>query len=249
MVSNKVRYNNFPPSQREVLQTLTFTQQGITSMNSDGYLAKRALEDGLPQVLNRYGLVVKFIRSTLQEDIDYGKIPGCGDKPTLLLPGAQKLAQLFRLSVRVTLDKEEEDWTGKEHNNEPFFAYRHRCEVYDQHNNIVATGYGSCNSWEKKYRWREAKRRCPRCSAEAIRKSKDVGGGYYCWGKIGGCGAKFEESDPAITSQKNGLVPNPEIFDSINTLLKMSAKRAYVCGILYAAGISEFFSQDLSTLR
>ena len=204
--------------------------------------------DGLPVVLERYGMVVQFIRSALQPGIDYGVIPGCGDKPTLLLPGSQKIAALFRFGTRLHLDKETEDWTGADHKGEPFFAYRHRCEVFDQHGQLVATGYGSCNSWEKKYRWRETKRRCPRCGSEAIRKSNRPSEGFYCWAKIGGCGAKFAENDPAITGQQVGLEPNPEIFDQVNTLLKMSAKRAYVCGILYAAGIAEFFGQDLEDM-
>jgi len=205
-------------------------------------------QDGLAIVLQRYGIIVQFVRSALQPSIDYGVIPGCGDKPTLLLPGAQKIAALFRFGTRLHLDKEIEDWTGADHKDEPFFAYRHRCEVFDHHGQLVATGYGSCNSWEKKYRWRESKRRCPRCESEAIRKGKNPGDGWYCWGKIGGCGAKFREDDPAIALQQVGLVPNPEIWDLTNTLLKMSAKRAYVGGILYAAGVSEFFTSDLEDM-
>lgn len=211
-------------------------------------LTRIASQDGLPLVLERYAMVVSFIRSALQPGIDFGVIPGCGDRPTLLLPGAQKIAALFRYATRLHLDKELEDWTGIDHNSEPFFMYRHLCEVFDTHGQLVATGYGSCNSWEKKYRFRESKRRCPRCQSEAIRKGKNAGEGYYCWSKVGGCGAKFGENDPAIASQKVGLEPNSEIADSVNTLLKMSQKRAYVCGILYAAGISEFFSQDIEDM-
>jgi len=216
--------------------------------SQNGHLTRYVPQDGLPIVLERYAMVVQFIRSALQHGIDFGVIPGCGDRPTLLLPGAQKIASLFRFATRLHLDKEVEDWTGGDHNGEPFFMYRHRCEVFSQDGLLVATGFGSCNSWEKKYRWRESKRRCPRCEGEAIRKSSRPGEGFYCWSKIGGCGAKFAENDPAIASQRVGLEPNPEIFDSSNTLLKMSAKRAYVCGILYAAGIAEFFSQDLEDL-
>ena len=216
--------------------------------NNDGQLTRQNAQDGLPLVLERYAMVVQFIRSALQPGIDFGVIPGCGDRPTLLLPGAQKIAALFRFGTRLHLDKEIEDWTGNDHNSEPFFMYRHICEVFDTHGQLAATEYGSCNSWEKKFRWRESKRKCPKCQSEAIRKGKNPGENFYCWGKIGGCGAKFGENDPAIASQRVGLEPNPEIFDQTNTLLKMSQKRAYVCGILYAAGISEFFTSDLEDL-
>lgn len=208
------------------------------------HLTRHTHHNGLPLVLERYAMVVSFIRSALQPGIDFGVIPGCGDRPTLLLPGAQKIAALFRYGTKLSLDKEIEDWVGVDHGGEPFFMYRHMCEVFDTHGQLVASGYGSCNSWEKKYRWRESKRRCPRCESEAIRKGRNPGEGFYCWTKIGGCGAKFGENDPALASQRIGLEPNPEIADSVNTLLKMSQKRAYVCGILYAAGISEFFTQD-----
>ncbi len=217
-------------------------------MESQNGLTRIAPQDGLPVVLERYAMIVSFIRSALQPGIDFGVIPGCGDRPTLLLPGAQKIAALFRYGTRLHLDKEIEDWTGNDHNSEPFFMYRHICEVFDTHGQLVATGYGSCNSWEKKYRWRESKRRCPKCQSEAIRKGKNAGEGYYCWAKVGGCGAKFGENDPVIASQRVGLEPNPEIFDQTNTLLKMSSKRAYVSGILYAAGISEFFTSDLEDI-
>lgn len=210
----------------------------------NGQITHTAAQNGLPLALERYSMIVQFIRAALQPGIDFGVIPGTGDRPTLLLPGAQKIAALFRFGTRLHLDKEIEDWVGTDHKGEAFFMYRHLCEVFDQHGQLVATGYGSCNSWEKKYRWRESKRRCPRCESEAIRKGKNAGEGFYCWGKIGGCGAKFAEKDPAIASQRVGLEPNPEIADSVNTLLKMSQKRAYVCGILYAAGIAEFFTQD-----
>ena len=212
--------------------------------SQNGQITHTAAQNQLPVALEKYAMIVRFIRSTMQPGIDFGTIPGTGDRPTLLLPGAQKIAALFRFGTRLTLDKELEDWTGDTHKGEPFFMYRHLCEVFDQHGQLVATGYGSCNSWEKKYRFRESKRRCPRCESEAIRKGKNAGEGFYCWGKIGGCGAKFADNDPGIIGQRVGLEPNPEIFDQTNTLLKMSSKRAYVCGILYAAGIAEFFTQD-----
>ena len=205
-------------------------------------------ESKIEKAVFHYGLVTQFINRVLRDGIDYGKIPGCGDKPVLLLPGAQKIAALFRFGTKLHLDKEIEDWTGIDHKGEPFFMYRHRCEVFDSHSNMISAGYGSANSWEKKYRWRESKRRCPRCESEAIRKSSRPGEGFYCWGKIGGCGAKFGENDSAITGQRVGLEPNPEIFDQTNTILKISAKRAYVTAILYAAGISEFFTVDLDDL-
>ncbi|MFB2897781.1 hypothetical protein ACE1CI_33105 [Aerosakkonemataceae cyanobacterium BLCC-F50] len=198
----------------------------------------------MPDIVERYMTIRAFAQSVLQPGIDYAKIPGTGDKNTLLLPGAQKLRDFFNLTVQFHLEERIEDWTGKNYQGEPFFFYLTRADVY-RNNRLIATAYGSCNSWEKKYRWREAKRHCPNCGSDAIRKSKNSGEGWYCWGKIGGCGAKFTESDERITNQKVGLEPNPEIFDLPNTLLKMSNKRAFVSAILYATGLSETLTSDL----
>ena len=42
--------------------------------------------------------------------------------------------------------------------------------------------------------------------------------------KLGGCGAKFLKGDPAIEGQQLGQVPNPDIADVQNTVLKMADK-------------------------
>jgi hypothetical protein len=35
---------------------------------------------------------------------------------------------------------------------------------------------------------------CPKCGVDAIRRGRDDwGGGWYCWRKAGGCGAKWPE--------------------------------------------------------
>jgi hypothetical protein len=115
----------------------------------------------------------------------------------------------------------------------------------------LTTPDGSCNSWEKKYRYRESKRICPRCQQPVIRSSDRE---YYCWAKQGGCGAKFPltfdaiafgTAPWAIVQQKVGLVPNPEIFDQVNTLMKMAQKRALVAAVLVGCAASEFFTQNL----
>ena len=87
----------------------------------NGQITHTAAQNGLPLALERYSMIVQFIRAALQPGIDFGVIPGTGDRPTLLLPGAQKIAALFRFGTRLTLDKELEDWTGDTHKGEPFF--------------------------------------------------------------------------------------------------------------------------------
>jgi hypothetical protein len=194
--------------------------------------------------VERYNTITEFVSRVLRRDIDYGIIPGT-DKLTLLKPGAEKLTTFFGLSTRFQLIERIEDWTGEDHNGEPFFYYLYRCQLY-RGDLLVAEADGSCNSREQKYRYREAQRVCTECGHAAIIKGKEeYGGGWLCFRKKGGCGAKFSTGDAAIESQQVGRVPNPEIADQVNTIQKMGQKRALVAVTLLAVNASEFFTQDV----
>lgn len=189
---------------------------------------------------DRYATLSQFVQKHMTYSTDYGVVPGTQGKPTLLKPGAEKLCRLFGLSASFQLIEAKQDFTGKEY-GEPLFYYWYKCSLHFG-SQLIAESDGSCNSWEKKYRYRETKRICPRCGAEAIRSSDRE---FYCWSKQGGCSAKFPLNFSQIVEQKIGLVPNPEVFDLINTIQKMSQKRSLVGAVLIATGASEFFTQDL----
>jgi hypothetical protein len=194
--------------------------------------------------VERYNTITEFVSRVLRKDVDYGMIPGT-DKLTLLKPGAEKLTTFFGLSTRFQLIERIEDWTGEDHNSEPFFYYLYRCQLF-RGDLLVAEADGSCNSRETKYRYREAQRVCPECSQAAIIKGKEeYGGGYICFRKKGGCGAKFGKGDPVIESQQVGRVPNAEIADQVNTIQKMGQKRSLIAATLLAVNASEFFTQDV----
>lgn len=194
--------------------------------------------------LARREQLVKFTKSIMNEGTDYGKIPGT-DKPTLLKPGAEKLVVFFGLAPVFTPTLTVQDWTGAEHGGEPLFYYRYKCELY-RNGSLMATGEGSCSSRESKYRYRKADRVCPNCGQPAIIKGKaEYGGGWVCFKNRGGCNAKFKDNDPAITEQPTGRVPNPDVADLDNTILKMAQKRALIAAVLIGVNASEFFTQDL----
>ncbi len=141
-----------------------------------------------------------------------------------------------------------EDWTGAEHEGEPFFYYLYRCRLY-RGDLLIAEGDASCNSRETKYRWRESQRLCPACGAAAIIKGREeYGGGWVCFRKKGGCGAKYPDGDQAIETQPTGRVFNPDIADQVNTIQKMAQKRALVASVLLAVNASEFFTQDVEDM-
>ena len=199
----------------------------------------------LAVVLATYQMKADFIKSVLKEGTDYGKIPGAGDKPALFKPGAEKMMTFFSLAPVFEDVQTLEDWTGDTHAGEPFFYYRQRCKLYNGPR-LVATADGSCNSWEKKYRYRAGERKCPACGKPTIIKGKEeFGGGWICFAKKGGCGSKFKAGDKAIEGQETGQVKNPDVAEQVNTILKMAQKRALVAATLIATNVSDYFTQDV----
>lgn len=189
--------------------------------------------------------VIDFYKTLMHKGTDYGVIPGTGTKPTLLKPGAEKLASLFGLSPRFEIIERIMDWTGRDYDGEPFFFFHYRCTLV-RGEIVVGQGMGSCNSFERKYRYRKGERVCPNCGAAAIIKGKlEYGGGWLCFNKKGGCGSKFNDGDPAIENQEVGQVKNPDPADVVNTIDKMSQKRALVAAVLIAVNASELFTQDI----
>lgn len=185
-----------------------------------------------------------LIDGIMRQGVDYGVIPGT-TKPTLLKAGAEKATSFFGLSARFRDAEVIEDFTGRDHDGEPFFFYRRTCDLY-RGDYLIASVDGSCNSWEKKYRYRSTERVCPNCGKAAIIKGKvEFGGGWLCYKKKDGCGAKFADNDPAIVNQEIGQVKNPDVADLANTILKMADKRALVAATLIATGLSEYFTQDM----
>jgi hypothetical protein len=183
--------------------------------------------------------------SVLKENEDFGLIPGCGKKPTLLKSGAEKLAMAFGLSASYQTQRIDLPDSHRE--------YIVTATIVTCEGRILGQGVGSCSTMESKYRWRKSERICPSCGATALIKDKyskgQFAGGWLCFEKKGGCGEKFVSGDPAIEEQVTGRVENPDIADQYNTILKMAEKRAFVCGVLICTAASGLFTQDIEDLR
>jgi hypothetical protein len=219
------------------------------AVRENGAVAERptsGLALSFAEMTMRVAQLDQFYRDVMQDGTDYGKIPGT-DKPTLYQPGAQMLDQIFGYvpTFEVTASSVI-DW-GRPI---PFFHYIVRCRlVSGRTGETVAEGIGSCNSHEDKYRWRNAKRVCPSCQAEAIIKGKaEYGGGWLCFKKNNGCGAKFRDGDASIEGQIAGRVENEDSASLENTISKMAQKRAHIAATLNATGASRIFTQDIEDL-
>ena len=53
-----------------------------------------AIPLSVEQVVERTAKIHALLANAMKKDVHYGKIPGCGDKPVLLQPGAQKLSSI-----------------------------------------------------------------------------------------------------------------------------------------------------------
>ena len=178
-----------------------------------------------------------------QDGGDYGVIPGAGSKKVLLKSGADKLCEVYGLY-------DEYDVQAEENFESNLFYYKVKCILKSRRDDsTVGTGLGSCSTFESKYRWRDSQRKCPKCEQATIIKGREeYGGGWLCFAKKGGCGQKFKDDDKSIIGQTIGRMENPDILDTVNTVLKMAKKRAKIDAVIGVTRSSGIFTQDLEDI-
>jgi hypothetical protein len=96
-------------------------------------------------VVRRVGIIM---REVMIEGTHYGLVPGCGDKPCLLKPGAEKLSMTFRLLPRYEVTMTD---LGNGHRE-----YSIVCILEGPDGDFRGQGIGSCSTLEKKYRYRKS---------------------------------------------------------------------------------------------
>lgn len=200
-----------------------------------------AFEERLAILKRGRNRIVQIQRELMEEGVDYGTIPNT-PKPTLFKPGAEKLAQIYRLAARLDVTFIPGDGEGQP-------PLRYMAECFLHHGSfdgpVVAVGHGTANSWEKRYR-RAEKKACPKCGEQALIVSK-FRAGWHCFAKVGGCGTDFAPDHPQIKEQSTSPAGNPvDAHDLDVTLLKMAEKRAFVDAVLRATASSGLFTQDLA---
>ena len=188
-------------------------------------------------------MIQQVMRQIMKDGEHYGKIPGCGDKPTLLKPGAEKLSTTFRLAPEYKITR-----TDMENGHREYEVVTTLTHIPS--GQTIGQGVGSCSTMEAKYRYRKANQKCPECGKEEtiIKGKKEFGGGWVCFQKKGGCGAKFKDGDERIENQNLGRVEYDNPADYYNTVLKMAKKRSHVDAILTATAASDIFTQDIEDL-
>ena len=208
-------------------------ETSMTTPLSTALRHELAVEEVIAQVQK----IQQVMEAVMQENEHYGVIPGT-QKPTLLKPGAEKLCLTFRLDPQYD---SHELYDGKH------LTVKSKCTLWHIPTSLrMGSGEGSCSTKEEKYAYRQAARLCPACHKEAIiRGKKEYGGGWLCFKKKDGCGAKFADGDKLIEDQPTGKVPNEQLPDQYNTVLKMADKRALVAAVLNVTAASDLFTQDM----
>jgi len=181
-------------------------------------------------VVHQISLIQNVQKKVMRSGEHYGTIPGCGDKPTLLKPGAEKLGFTFRL--RPEFDVSTIDWEGGHR------EYQVKCRLYHIPTGApVGEGVGTCTTMEGKYRYRWDNTGKPVPKAYWDTKDKDLlGGPFNTTRKVNNewfIFQRVEHDNPA---------------DYYNTCEKMAKKRAHVDAILTATAASDIFTQDIEDM-
>jgi hypothetical protein len=190
-------------------------------------------------------LIQNYMKDILQVDVHYGKIPGCGDKPTLLKAGAEKLMFAFNLRPEfITIIEDVDD----EHR-----SVRVVCKILNKTTGAeVGQGAGECSTKESKWRyrvgvneptehnvpkeyWKDRDVKIlravhPSLEGQPLSTAKDENGKW----KVAIKGEKVEHDNPA---------------DYYNTCLKMGKKRALVDAVISSTACSDIFTQDIEEMK
>lgn len=220
------------------LAIIESTDHVISIMPSAQETAKQAIERQLALV----GVIQTLIDATFDYGVDFGKIDGV-DKDTLFLPGIEKTMGLLGLRESFRDIHTERQFDS----DNPFFYFEVECVLTHSQSGLeVATGQGVCHTREKSFMRRE-ERTCPNCEQPAIIKGKvEYGGGWLCWNKKGGCGAKFQDGDQAIEGQSVGMINDPQlVWDGLNRARKIANKRAKADAVKRIGMLSGRFTVDV----
>jgi hypothetical protein len=182
---------------------------------------------------------VALIAKVLDKETDYGVIPGTGDKPTLLKPGAERLLTAFGCYADAEIVEQEVDhdrlvtftlrkWeTAKEKPSDETVAER------------KAAGTGRWRKGANGWQWQEA-----------IIEDGESQGLYRYVIKTNiiqrESGRIIASGVGACTTMETKYIRSPRDYE--NTVLKMAKKRAMIDAVLNAFGLSDRFTQDVEEM-
>lgn len=210
----------------------------------------------IDQIVKQRDLITEVMGKAMKEDQHYGKVPGCGDKPTLLQPGAQLLAHLFRL--RPEYEVIETDLPNGHK------RFRVTCRLFfigSVPEIRISEGVGESSSMESKHRFRNSApvitpTNDPVPSTFWDIKNKNGMDAAKKWAATSydgkNVGVKKIDGDWKFVIIEGGSdekIENQNPADTFNTVLKIAKKRSFVDATITATASSDFFTQDLEDIR
>lgn len=167
-------------------------------------------------------LIQDVLQHIMKKDVHYGVVPGCGIKPALLKPGAEKILMTFRIAAKT----EVEDLSKLPE----YVRYRVKVDGLTIPNGAyVGTGIGECSSDEEKYKWKKAYKEDYDATTEDRRRKKN-----------------YRDKTGKVVEVLQ-IRQNP--LDISNTVLKMAKKRGLVDLALTATAASDIFEQDIEEME
>jgi ribosomal protein L12E/L44/L45/RPP1/RPP2 len=200
-----------------------------------------------PQIQAQVNLIQEVMKAVMKDGEHYGKIPGCGDKPSLLKPGAEKLMFTFRLVA----DPEVEVFELYHPTVQGHREYRVKVKISSLNGTYMGGGIGSCSTMENKYRFR---------GGEKIPTDQPVPTEYWNLkndGKLAeakqliggeGYGVGKDENKKWVICEIGEKMEHDNPADFYNTCEKMAKKRALVDATLTVTAASDIFTQDIEEL-
>lgn len=196
------------------------------------------------EILAQKALIQNAMKAAMKDGQHYGKIPGCGDKPSLLQPGAQTILLLFRMCPDYGVETIDMPNGHRE--------CRVICRLTSSSGAFLGSGVGSCSTMEAKYRFRPGPstltdKPVPREYWDL--RTKDPKKAQELLGGPGYAPKKNDDGMWFIAQRSSARVEHDNPADHYNTVLKMAKKRALVDATLTRTAASDIFTQDLEDLK
>ena len=160
--------------------------QNLPAVREGQAIMARA-ELSVEEIVGQKDKIRQIMDAVMVEGTHYGLIPGVS-KPSLFKPGAEAINVALRLAPYYESEK---IWHEDGH-----LTVVAKCTLRHVTTDLIlAQGEGLCTTREERYAFRQSKRVCPNCQAEAIIKGK----------------AEYGEKGKAWAA---GLKPMPKAYDT-----------------------------------
>jgi hypothetical protein len=156
----------------------------------------------------------QYVQDAMVKDHHYYSFKD-GDKPALTQEGAHAIASLQKTFFGPP------ELIETYHEGNDHYSVRARIDVYNQQGQRIATGDGMCSTRESKYAYR-----------------------WYWSNELPAGVDKSKLKSKGRTDNPQYQVPNQDLPDVYNTVLKMAVKRAKVAAVRQLPLVSELFVAD-----